>query len=203
MLMTSAASALAHARRGAVDWPAVVRLGPSVAFGALLGAWLATHVPGLMLARIFAVLAGLIGLHMLIGAGAPARPVSPKPRWWGFFGPLFGALSAMIGIGGGSFNVPYLRYNGYSTLRAIAIAAACGWPIALAGSLGFVAEGWNRELWSGALGYWYLPGVFVIGSVGILSAPLGARLGHRIGSIGLSRLFGIFLLVIAGRMMLQ
>ncbi|MCA1779039.1 MAG: TSUP family transporter, partial [Xanthomonadaceae bacterium] len=33
MLMTSAASALAHSRRGAVDWPAVIRLGPSLAFG--------------------------------------------------------------------------------------------------------------------------------------------------------------------------
>ncbi|MFN2333485.1 MAG: sulfite exporter TauE/SafE family protein [Wenzhouxiangellaceae bacterium] len=203
MLMTSAASALAHSRRGAVDWPAVIRLGPSLAFGALVGAWLATHVPGVMLARIFAILAGLIGLHMLVGAAAPARPVASKPRWWGFFAPLFGALSAMIGIGGGSFNVPYLRYNGYSTLHAIAIAAACGWPIALAGSAGFVAAGWNLELWPGALGYWYLPGVFVIGVVGMLSAPWGARLGHRIGSVGLSRLFGIFLLVVAGRMLLQ
>jgi uncharacterized protein len=43
----------------------------------------------------------------------------------------------MIGIGGGSFNVPYLARNGYPMVQAVAIASTCGWPIALGGVLGF------------------------------------------------------------------
>ncbi|MDT8409447.1 MAG: sulfite exporter TauE/SafE family protein [Wenzhouxiangellaceae bacterium] len=210
MLLTSAGSAWAHARRGSVDWHAVARLGPSVALGALGGAWLATQISGLMLARIFALFTALIGLRMIFGerlgnkvSVSAARPARTRLRFWGVAGPLIGALSAMIGIGGGSFNVPYLSWNGYSTLRAVAIAAACGWPIALAGSLGFLIEGWKQSLWPGAVGYWYLPGVIVIGIAGTASAPLGAKLAHRIGSAGLARLFGIFLLFVATHMALQ
>jgi len=200
MLLTSAASAWSHTRRGTVDWRAVVRLGPAVALGALLGAWLATAVSGVALARIFAVFTALIALRMLAGGGNATRPVPPRLRAWFAAGPLIGGVSAMIGIGGGSFNVPYLTWNGYSTLRAVGVAAACGWPIALAGSAGFVIEGWGQQLWPSSLGYLYLPGVVLIGLFGSLSAPLGVGLAHRIGSAGLARLFGIFLLAVAVRM---
>ncbi|MGK7295002.1 MAG: sulfite exporter TauE/SafE family protein [Candidatus Wenzhouxiangella sp. M2_3B_020] len=203
MLLTSAASAVAHARRGSVDWSVVVRLGPAVAAGALAGAWMAAQISGLVLARVFAVVTVLIALKMLTGAASPRRAVAPAPRGWPVAGPLIGAVSSMIGIGGGSFNVPYLAWNGYSTLRAVGIAAACGWPIALAGSAGFVIEGWSRVTWPNSAGYWYLPGVLVIGAFGAMAAPAGARLAHRIGSTGLARLFGVFLLIVAARMAFQ
>lgn len=203
MLLTSAASALSHARRGNVDWSVVLRLGPAIALGALLGARLATGLSGPTLARVFAVITAVIALRMLIGASAGTRQVRPRVRAWPVAGPLIGGVSAMIGIGGGSFNVPYLAWNGYSTLGAVGIAAACGWPIALAGSAGFVVEGWGRQLWPSSLGYLYLPGAALIGLAGSLAAPLGANLAHRIGSEMLGRVFGVFLLVVALRMAWQ
>jgi len=203
MLLTSAASAWSHARHGKVDFDAVVRLGPAVGAGALLGAWLATTVSGIVLARIFAFFAALIAVRMLFGGADSSRSVVPRVRAWFLAGPAIGAISAMIGIGGGSFNVPYLTWNGYSTLRAIGIAAACGWPIALAGSIGFAVEAWGQALWPYSLGYIHLPGMIVIGVCGSLAAPVGVRLAHRIGSAGLARLFGIFLLIVAFRMAWQ
>lgn len=200
MLLTSAASAWSHARRGSLDWGAVLRLGPAVAIGALLGARFATGLSGPALARLFAAITAIIALRMLAGAIDGRREVRPQVRAWPVAGPLIGGVSAMIGIGGGSFNVPYLVWNGYSTIRAVGIAAACGWPIALAGSAGFVIEGWGRELWASSLGYLYLPGAVLIGLAGSLAAPLGAKLAHRIGSEMLGRVFGIFLLLVALRM---
>lgn len=200
MLLTSAASAWSHARRGTVDWHAVFRLGPAIALGALLGARLATGLSGPALARVFAAITALIALRMLLGGKASTRQVAPRVRAWPVAGPLIGGVSAMIGIGGGSFNVPYLAWNGYSTIRAVGIAAACGWPIALAGSAGFVVEGWGQQLWHASLGYLYLPGAALIGLAGSLAAPLGAGLAHRIGSELLARVFGVFLLVVALRM---
>lgn len=200
MLLTSAASAWSHARRGTVDWHAVFRLGPAIALGALLGARLATELSGPALARVFAAITTLIALRMLLGGSASTRPVAPRVRAWPVAGPLIGGVSAMIGIGGGSFNVPYLTWNGYSTIRAVGIAAACGWPIALAGSAGFVVEGWGRQLWNDSLGYIYLPGAALIGLAGSLAAPLGAKLAHHLGSEMLARVFGVFLLIVAIRM---
>lgn len=203
MLLTSASSITFHARRGAMDWSCVARLGPAVAAGALTGAWLAVQVSGPTLARMFAAVAGIIGIRMLLAATVPAANRNPAPRAWWAAGPVIGAISAMVGIGGGSFNVPYLVRNGYPPVRAIACAAACGWPIGLAGALGFVVQGWRPVDWPGSAGFVHLPGAAWIGVAGILGAPAGVWLAHRLAPDPLRRLFGAFLLLIALRMAWQ
>lgn len=203
MLLTSLSSIGFHARRGVVDWQCVIRLGTAVALGALAGAWLAVQISGPALARVFAVVAGLIGLRMILATAVPTAERPATPRGWWLAGPAFGAVSAMVGIGGGSFNVPYLVRNGYPPVRAVAVAAACGWPIALAGSIGYIVQGRGQELWPLALGYWYLPGVVLIGVAGVAGAPAGVRLAHWLAPGPLRRLFGAFLLLIALRMAWQ
>lgn len=200
MLLTSASAVWFHDRRRGIDWPAVFRLGPALALGALLGALLAAQLPGLWLARIFATLAALIGLRMLLGISATPQDRPARPRGWLIFGPLIGGVSALMGIGGGSFNVPYLAHNGYPMVRAVAIASACGWPIALAGLLGFIIAGWNQVLFEHSLGFVYLPGLFLIGLGGAIGAPAGVALAHRLPAATLRRIFGSLLLLLALRM---
>lgn len=204
MLLTSASSTWAHSRKQALDWSAVARLGPTLALGAVFGAWLAVRIPGQTLAMLFAAFAAWVGLRMVFGFGRKqAAEREAKARQWWVFGPGIGAASAMLGIGGASFNVPYLVRNGYDTMHAVAIAAACGWLLALAGSIGFIFQAGAQSVWPNSLGYWYWPAVLVIGLTGLLSAPLGANLAHRLGSARLARLFGLLLLVVAVRMAMQ
>ncbi len=200
MLLTSASAIWFHDRRGGVDWHCVIRLGPAVGVGAAIGAWLAVWMPGEMLARVFAVVAALIGLRMVLADSTSTLARDPFPRLWWLFGPGIGAVSAMIGIGGGSFNVPYLARNGYPMVRAVAIASTCGWPIALGGVTGFIALGWGQELWATSMGYLYLPGVVAIGLAGMLGAPAGVALAHRLPAGQLRRLFGVILILVAIRM---
>ena len=200
MLLTSASAIWFHDRRQGIDWSAVARLGPAVAGGALLGALLAAQLPGLLLGRIFAVLAAGIGLRMLLAVRTPRADRPPWPRGWFVIGPVIGAVSAIMGIGGGSFNVPYLVRNGYPMVRAVAIASACGWPIALGGLLGFVIAGWGQVLFDHSVGYIHLPGLIVIGVAGALAAPAGVALAHRLPATHLKRIFGFLLLLIAIRM---
>ena len=204
MLLTSASSAWAHSRKQAMDWLAVARLAPTLALGAVFGAWLAVRIPGQALALIFAIFAAWVGLRMMFGSGQRTETERPaRPRQWWLFGPGIGAASAMLGIGGASFNVPYLVHNGYNTMHAVAIAAACGWLLALAGSVGFMLQADPQGLWPNSIGYWYWPAVLVIGSAGLLCAPLGANLAHRLGSARLARLFGLLMLAVAVRMAMQ
>jgi uncharacterized protein len=200
MLLTSASAIWFHGRRGGVDWGCVLRLAPAVGIGALLGAWLAVLMPGLWLARVFAVLAGLIGLRMLLARPAASAHRPAFPRAWYLFGPGIGAISAMIGIGGGSFNVPYLARNGYPMVQAVAIASTCGWPIALGGVVGFVMVGGGQVLWPASLGYFYLPGLITIGLAGMVGAPLGVAMAHRLPARQLRRVFGAMLILVAIRM---
>ncbi len=202
MLLTSASSALAHARSGRMDWAAARRLGPALALGGLAGGALASQLGGDRLALVFAVLAGLIGVKMLLDPRPRPSHRAPAPRGWWLAGPLIGAASSLIGIGGGSFNVPYLVSNGYSTLRAVAIAAACGWPIAAAGVVGFALQGLEPGPRWGQYGFIDVGSALVIGLAGWIGAPLGARMAERLGSDRLRRVFGLLLLLVALRMAL-
>jgi uncharacterized membrane protein YfcA len=201
MLLTSASAVWFHTRKGAVDWSAVARLAPAMTIGAGLGATAAAALPGQALIRIFAVLAALIGARMLFALQTASMPVHPKPRGWWFAGPLIGAVSALMGIGGGSFNVPYLVHNGFSPVRAVAIASACGWPIAMGGVVGFIIAGWGSTVVEPGLGYLYWPAVVIVGIAGAVAAPAGVALAHRLPAASLRRLFGLLLLVVAARML--
>jgi len=201
MLLTSASAVWFHTRKGAVDWSAVARLAPAMTIGAGLGAMAAAALPGQALTRIFAVLAALIGARMLLAFQTASMPVHPKPRGWWFAGPLIGAVSALMGIGGGSFNVPYLIRNGFSPVRAVAVASACGWPIALGGVTGFLIAGWGNTVIQPGFGYLYWPAVILIGVAGAGAAPAGVALAHRLPSASLRRLFGLLLLLVAARML--
>ena len=200
MLLTSASAIWFHDRRGGIEWPAVARLGPAVAIGAMAGALLAAQLPGQILARIFAALAFVIGLRMLLAVRPPRSGRAPWPRGWPLIGPLIGAVSAIMGIGGGSFNVPYLARNGYPMVRAVAIASACGWPIALGGLAGFVVAGWGKTVVDQAFGFIHLPALLTIGLAGALAAPAGVALAHRLPAQSLKRIFGLLLILIAVRM---
>lgn len=200
MLLTSASAVWFHARRKALHWPTVARLAPTMAIGAGIGALAAAALPGQVLARIFAVLAAIIGIRMLLALQTSQAPREPFPRGWWLAGPAIGAVSALMGIGGGSFNVPYLVRNGFPTVRAVAIASACGWPIALGGVIGFAIAGWGRPAMELSLGYLYGPGVLVVGLAGAAAAPAGVALAHWLPGTLLRRIFGLLLLVIAVRM---
>lgn len=201
MLMTAASSIWFHGRRGAMHWPTIARLGSGVAAGAAAGALVATLVPGHTLARVFALIAVFLGLRMIFaGPAAQAASRPAFPRLWWLAGPLIGAASALVGIGGGSFNVPYLARNGYRMVQAVANASACGWPIALAGSAVFALRIPSGPGPDHLLGHVWLPGMLVIGLGGMIAAPLGVALAHRLPAAGLRRVFGGVLIAVAVRM---
>ncbi len=200
MLLTSASAVVFHAKRRVIAREVIVRLAPSVAIGAAAGALLAVWLGGERLALVFAVIVALIGLRMLLAIEDPARTRAPSPRAWWAFGPVIGAVSAMIGIGGGSFNVPYLRWNGYPMINAVAMASTCGWLIGLGGTIAFAIVEVDGEQVQGLIGHILWPAAVVIGLAGAASAPVGVALGHRLPARQLSRIFGAFLILIALRM---
>jgi uncharacterized membrane protein YfcA len=141
-----------------------------------------------------------------MGFGAKPAPHREPPGAVGMAaaGGIIGAVSAIVGIGGGSLTVPFLTWCNIAIRQAVATSAACGLPIALAGALGFIVTGLNASnlpAWS--LGYVYGPALLGITVTSMLSAPLGARLAHTLPTGMLKKVFAVFLAVIGARMLLS
>lgn len=200
---TGGASALAHHRRGAVRWDLVRRLAPGIVLGAWAGAALAGLLPQTWLQRLFGVFLLYVGARMLLPRGEMPRIIAPGPWGLAMAGGGIGAISAIVGIGGGTLTVPYLVKTGLTMRQAVASSSACGLPIAMAGAIGFMVTGWGREGLPGmSTGFVYWPAVLGILVTSMPMAPLGARLAHSLPLPILTRVFGVLLLLVAAKLLL-
>jgi uncharacterized membrane protein YfcA len=200
MLLTSLSSILAHHRRDAVSWPLTGQLAPGLLVGSLCGALLADQLSSKTLAAVFGVFALAVGLHMLAGR-KPAAHAGPAGRTKNSIaGVIFGAISSVVGIGGGSLTAPWFMWHGSRPQQAIATAAACGYPIAVMGSLSYAWLGRDAVSAPWSLGYVSLPAFVGISAFTVLAAPLGAAAVHRTPPERVRRLFGVFLMLIALKM---
>ena len=103
---TSISSAQAHHRRDAIDFSVVRYWSPWIAIGAVAGIVIAANVGGDFLAAVFAVVAFAAALKMVLPLDDTSL-AADIPR--GVFGPVIplnvGAISTLMGIGGGTLSV--------------------------------------------------------------------------------------------------
>jgi uncharacterized membrane protein YfcA len=86
--------------------------------------------------------------------------------------------------------------------RAIGTASATGLPIALAGTAGYIVQGWHAPgLPEASLGYVYLPALGLVAAMSMLAAPFGARLAHRLPVKRLRMVFALMFYALALRML--
>ncbi len=202
IVFTSLSSVWAHHHHGAVLWEAFRRMSPGIILGAMLGAVLADRLPGDSLRLIFGLFT--LGVAIQMGLNLRTTPHRNLPGRWGMVGvgTVIGMVSAVVGIGGGTLSVPFLQWCNVPIRQAVATSAACGLPIAVAGSLGFVIAGLNTQaLPSWSSGYLYWPAFVGIVVASMLFAPMGARLAHRLPAAALKRFFALFLAFLGMRML--
>ena len=203
IVATGASSAWAHHRRGAVDWRLFTGLAWGLVPGAVLGGLIAVRLSAAALHLLVAVFVLLVAVQVLAGLRPSPHRQLPGLAARAGAGALIGSVSALVGIGGGSLTVPWLLWHNVGMRPAVAISAACGVPLALAGALAFVAAGWGRSgLPPMSTGFVYWPALAGIVTTSLLTAPLGARLAHRLPVTVLKRVFGVFLLLVGGKMLL-
>lgn len=201
MLFSSLSSVIAQQRRGAILWPIVVRLLPGLLIGALIGTWIAASVSSATLGKIFGIFLLVIGVQMLRGARKQADRPLPGAFFTAAVGAGIGSISSLFGVGGGSMTVPWLMRHGQKIQSSVATAAACGYPIAVAGTLGFVFLGSNIN-GAATLGFVNLQALVGIAVFSVLGAPLGVAAIHRSNPVVAKRVFSVFLLFAAARMLL-
>lgn len=195
IVFTSISSVRAHHQRGAVRWEIVQRLAPGIVLGAMLASVGAFSVlKGTALALFFAAFVGFSATQMFLDKKPkPSRQMPGTAGQLGW-GSGIGFLSGLVGAGGGFISVPFMVAHNVPVINAVATSAALGFPIALANSAGFIASGLAVSgLPAGSLGYVWLPGLVAIATASVLTAPLGAKMAHRLPVAKLKKVFAILL----------
>jgi uncharacterized protein len=201
IIVTSVRSAIAHHRKGAVDWAVLRGWGPYIAAGALAGFFLAAALKSTALQAIFGVLALIAGLYMAfgradwrLGAVLPTGPVRAAE------GAALGFFSALMGIGGGTFGVPMMSLYSVPIHRAVATAAGFGLIIAVPSAIAFlllpVASAPPYTV--GAVN---VPAFFIIIAMTLITTPFGVALAHRMDARPLKRAFAVFITLVALNML--
>lgn len=203
IILTSFSSAYAHHRRGAVEWDVVWRLSLGLVMGALTASYVVTVLPHGVLKIVFVGFLLLVAYQMLVGVRLRAFQALPQQPWLTGIGGGIGLVSGVVGIGGGTMIVPFLVACQTNIRQAVATSSACGFFIALAAVLGFIAVSPTMALPDGSIGYIYLPAWIVISAVSVLCAPIGVFLAHHISTDKLKRVFAMALVIMASLLLFR
>jgi uncharacterized membrane protein YfcA len=202
IMFTSVSSVRAHHKRGAVLWPVVKVLAPGILLGSLIGAQIAGQLPTAFIALFFAVFVGFSALQMLRDRKPKPSRELPKPLGMFGVGNAIGFVSSVVGAGGGFISVPFMVWSNVKIHNAVATSAALGFPIAAAGTVGYILAGLRlHDLPPGTVGFIYLPALFAVGAGSVLTAPYGARVAHALDTGRLKRVFALLLFGLAGYML--
>jgi len=199
---TSLSSVRAHHRHGGVDWAVARTMAPGILAGSLAAALAAGFIPTRPLAIFFTGFMFYAAAQMFV----EIRPRAGRqlPGHAGLFaaGAGIGAISSVLAAGGAFLSIPFLAWCNLPLKRAIGTAAANGFPIAVAGTVGYVLQGSRvPDLPPGSLGYVYLPALLLIVAASMPMAPLGARLAHRLPVKRLRVVFALMLFALGLRML--
>jgi uncharacterized membrane protein YfcA len=203
ILITAISSVKAHQKYQAIRRDLFKKLAVGIFVGGFLGAWIAQFMSASLLSKTFAILELLIALRMITNFQPPAT--RNMPGYGGSFvaGSLIGTVSTLVGVGGGAINIPYMACHNIKMQQAIATSAALGLPVAIAGTIGFMWTGWDAiNLPEYTTGYIYWPAFLGIVVTSYFTAPIGAKLTHKLPVKNLKKIFAVLLILLAIKMFL-
>jgi len=195
--VTSLVAMIHHARGGRVCWKTGFVFGLAGMVGAYGGGRIAAYLPGHLILLLFAVVMLGTAIAMMrgrragnAGNGAPGLPICPLHLPVLVIlsdGLLVGAVTGLVGVGGGFVIVPALNMLGGLPMHAAVgtslLVIAMQSFAALAGYVSHV--GIDPAL------------VSTVTGAAVVGALLGGMLSHRIGANTLRRGFGVFVAAIA------
>ena len=201
IVVTGMNSAWAHHKQLHVHWPTAKALVPFLVLGSALGVTVAHHLSGQLLSRAF--VGFMVCMSFYIWFSPEPKPCDfGVPNWrWKLASAVFGTLSAILGVGGALFLVPFLKSKGMGIRHAIGTAAFCGVPLALTGALGYMWAGEQvGDLPGLNLGYIHLTAFAGIVLTSSVFSRVGARLVSRISPNWTRRSFAVFLWVLVANL---
>lgn len=209
IMVTSLSSLRAHHANGAVVWPLVKLMVLGVVLGTFSATFIASMISSKALAIFFACFMAYVAIQMFFNSTSKSlqnnqpsthHEINRVELMLASIG--IGSISAIVSIGGGSITVPYLTWRKIDIRKAIGTSAAIGFPLSVAGSLGYLLSGWSHTPPTPyTYGFINLPAVLVISITSFLAAPLGANLTQKLPVGTLKKIFAILLALLSLKML--
>ncbi len=198
IVLATASSARAHLKHGAVRLDIVRGVAPGIAVAGLAAGTIARLMPTALLKGFF--FAFVVYITYQIVFGLKPRAGRPVPGRGGLFavGLLVGGFSGLAGVGGAMISMPFMMSWGLAFHTAIGTGSAISFVVAVAGVAGFVIAGLaEAALPPWTVGYVYVPALVGISVTSVFMAPLGAKVAHRLPVAALKKVFALFILALA------
>ena len=199
IIPTSIISTKTHMEYDAVDFKLIKSFGIFILFGVIGGTFLAVNLKTPAFVLFFSIMAFIVGLFFIFFREQLLKnPKMISDSAKNISGIIIGFISVLLGIGGGSLMVPFMRTFGYDIRRSIGTAAGVGFLIAVFGTItmitgGKIVDNINTPY---SLGYVNLLGFLVFVPVTMIMARVGAKAVYKIDKSILSKIFGIFLIIV-------
>ena len=206
IIPTSIISTMTHKEYDAVDFKMVRSFGVFILAGVIGGTFLAVNLKTPALVLFFSIFALMVGLFFIfLREKLVDNPKQISAIVKNISGVIIGFISVPLGIGGGSLMVPFMRTFGYDIRKSIGTAAAVGFLIAVTGTVtmitgGKIIDNVNTPY---SVGYINLLGFAVFVPVTMVMARIGAKVVHKIDKKLLSKIFGIFLILVSIRSFIE
>ena len=203
---TSIISAKTHMEHKAVDVNLVKSFGIFIVLGVIGGTFLAINLRTSDFILFFSIMAFIVGLFFVfLRDKFLENPKKIKDSIKNISGVAVGFISVLLGIGGGSLMVPFMRTFGYDIRKSIGTASAIGILIAISGTITMITGGEiiNNISTPYTIGYINLFGFIVFVPVTMLMARIGAKAVYKIDKKLLSKIFGSFLIIVSIRSFIE
>ena len=206
IIPTSVISSKTHMEYDAVDFKLVKSFGIFIVLGVIGGTFLAVNLKTSTFVLFLSVMAFIVGLFFIFfREKVVENPKKIKDSIKNISGIIVGFISVLLGIGGGSLMVPFMRTFGYDIRKSIGTASAIGFLIALSGTItmitgGKIAANINTPF---SIGYINLLGFIVFVPVTMLMARIGAKAVYKLDKKLLSKIFGTFLIAVSIRSFIE
>ncbi len=206
IIPTSIISAKTHMEHKAVDINLVKSFGIFIVIGVIGGTFLAVNLRTSDFILFFSIMAFIVGLFFIfLRDKFLENPKKIKDSIKNISGVGVGFISVLLGIGGGSLMVPFMRTFGYDIRKSIGTASAIGILIAISGTITMITGGEiiNDVVTPFTLGYINLFGFIVFVPVTMVMARIGAKAVYKTDKKLLSKIFGTFLLIVSIRSFIE
>ena len=206
IIPTSIISTKTHMEYDAVDFKMVKSFGVFILIGVILGTFLAVNLKTPPLVLFFSIFAFMVGLFFIfLREKLVDNPKKISNVVKNISGIIIGFISIPLGIGGGSLMVPFMRTFGYDIRKSIGTAAAIGFLISVSGAVtmiigGKIIDNVNTPF---SIGYINLLGFIVFVPVTMVMARIGAKVVYKIDRKLLSKIFGVFLIIVSVRSFIE